>query len=107
MAWIQDLKIAHKFGLIGLLMLLLSLPPTGLLLHQELRTMQTASAEHAGVQPLGDLLTLLRLTQIHRGLSTNWLGGNAGLAASRETRATEVEQALEKLRGARDRKSVV
>ena len=100
MAWIHNLKISYKFGLIGLLMLLLSLPPTGLLLHQELRTMQSTSAEHAGVQPLGDLLTLLRLTQIHRGLSTHWLGGNADLAASREARATEVDQAVEKLRGA-------
>ena len=100
MAWIHNLKISYKFGLIGLLMLPLSLPPTGLLLHQELRTMQSASAEHAGVQPLGDLLTLLRLTQLHRGLSTNWLGGNADLAASREARATEVDQAVEKLRGA-------
>ena len=100
MAWIHNLKISYKFGLIGLLMLPLSLPPTGLLLYQELRTMQSASAEHAGVQPLGDLLTLLRLTQLHRGLSTHWLGGNAGLAASREARATEVDQAVEKLRGA-------
>ena len=100
MAWIQNLKIAHKFGLIGLLMLLPSLPSTGLFLHQQLSAMQTADAERDGVQPLGALLTLLRLTQLHSGLSTNWLGGNAGLTANREARATEVDQAVDKLIGA-------
>ena len=94
MAWIQDLKIAHKFGVIGLLMLLLSLPPTGLLLQQQWRSLQTAQAEHGGVKPIGDLLNLVRLTQIHRGLSVGWLGGNAGMADQREARAGELDQAL-------------
>ena len=94
MAWIQNLRIAHKFALIGLLMLVLGLPPTTLLLLQQLGSMRVAQAEHDGVKPVGELLALVRLTQIHRGLSVNWLGGNAGIAAQRQDQAVEVDQAL-------------
>ena len=94
MAWIQNLRIAHKFALIGLLMLVLAVPPTALLMKRQMGSMQAAQAEHDGVKPVGELLALVRLTQIHRALSVNWLGGNAGMAAQRQGQAAEVDQAL-------------
>ena len=97
MAWIDHIKLSHKFALIGALIALLTVPPTTLLVLQQVDKLAVARAERDGVQPLGELLAVLRLTQIHRGLSTNWLGGNAGMAASREAKSTELDQALDTL----------
>ena len=95
---IRKLRITHKFGLITALMLLMGLPPMGVLALQQWRDIQSTEAELDGVRPLGDALALMRHTQLHRGLSTNWLAGQAVLAAPREAKALEVEQALGQLR---------
>jgi methyl-accepting chemotaxis protein len=94
MQLIRNLKIAQKFALIGLLALILAAIPTAMLLASLFKNVDAAVAERAGVKPLGDVLQLIRLTQLHRGLSTNWLGGNASLQASREARAAEVDKAM-------------
>ena len=91
---IRNLKLGQKFGLIAGLMVVLCAPPTALLLRQQLADIRTATAERAGTQPLADLLMLVRLTQLHRGQSAQWLGGAAAAAGPREARAGEVDQAL-------------
>ncbi len=94
---IRNLRIAYKFGLITGLLLLMALPPMGVLALQKWREIQSTDAELSGVRPLGDALALLRQTQLHRALSTHWLAGQAVLAAPREAKALEVEQALAQL----------
>ena len=82
---LQNLPIGRKFALIGLLMLLLCLPPVVLLVMQTTDTIRSTRQEREGVQPVGTLLQMLRQTQVHRGASTGWLGGNEGLKARRWT----------------------
>ncbi|MDO9284048.1 MAG: methyl-accepting chemotaxis protein [Aquabacterium sp.] len=94
MSFLHNLRLGQKFLLIGLLMLALCAPPTVAVVMMLVRDIQTVRAEHDGVKPVGDLLKLVRLTQVHRGASTGWLGGNEGLKAARETHAAELDKAL-------------
>ena len=94
MRFLQNLSIGRKFTLIGLLMLLVCVPPTGLLLNQALDTMRVTRMEREGVQPVGTLLQLVRQTQVHRGASTGWLGGNEGLKARREAQAVDLDKTM-------------
>ena len=91
---IRNLKLGPKFGLIACLMVTLCAPPATLLLRQKLADIRTATDERAGTQPLGDLLKLVRLTQLHRGQSAQWLGGAAATAGQREARAGEIDLAM-------------
>jgi methyl-accepting chemotaxis protein len=94
MPFLQNLSIGRKFALIGLLMLLMCVPPAGLLLVQTLDTMRSTRMERDGVQPVGTLLQLVRQTQVHRGASTGWLGGNEGLKARREAQAVDLDKTM-------------
>jgi methyl-accepting chemotaxis protein len=98
--FIRDLKIRQKFLLIAALAVVFCAPPTTLLIRDELQALSTGSAKRAGVAPVGALLKLIRLTQVHRGLSTNWLGGNDSLQSSRESHAVELDQAMEQMMAA-------
>jgi methyl-accepting chemotaxis protein len=95
--FIRDLKLWHKFLLIGGLAVLLCAPPTALLTIDQFRAIRMARAEHDGVAPVGAVLKAIRLAQVHRGVSTSWLGGNDSLQASREARAAELDQAMASL----------
>jgi methyl-accepting chemotaxis protein len=53
-----------------------------------------AHGEMAGLQPAADLLSLVKATQEHRGLSTALLSGNEGLAARRQAKQAEIDKAL-------------
>jgi len=97
---IRNLNIGQKFLLIALLALALCLPPTGLLLRSEWQGLQDAQNEAAGVPAVGAVLQTIRLTQMHRGISTNWLSGNAGLADARQARAAELDKAMAALAAA-------
>ncbi len=94
MRFIRDLKIRHKFLLIAVLAAAFCTPPTLLLVRDQLRSLANDRAERAGVVPVGALLDTLRLTQVHRGLSTNWLGGNEAVQASRVSRAAELDRSM-------------
>jgi len=91
---IRHLLVWQKFAAMAVLALAGVLPLVGLMLHDLHANQQAAQAEQQGIAPVGKVLALLRLTQMHRGLSTSWLGGNDGLAANRSARAAEVDQAL-------------
>ena len=94
MRFIRDLKIGHKFLLIAALAAFFCTPPTLLLLRSEFRLLAKANAERTGVAPVGALLDTIRLTQVHRGISTNWLGGNEAVQASRVSRAAELDRSM-------------
>ncbi len=102
MKYLQNLPIGRKFALIGVLMLLLCMPPASLMVLQTLDTMRSTRLEHAGVQPVGTLLSIVRQTQVHRGASTGWLGGNEGLKARRETQAAALDKAMATLQADTD-----
>ncbi len=94
MSFVRDLPLRLKFALLAALMVLLCTPPTVLLTVEAFDDIRTTQAERAGVQPVGTLLKLVRQTQVHRGASTGWLGGNDGLKARREAQATELDATL-------------
>jgi len=97
---IRDLKIWQKFMLLAALAVALCTPPTVLLVLGQARTLQSVSDEQAGISPVGALLPLIRQTQTHRGVSAQWLGGNDSLQASRQTRATELDRAMDAMQSA-------
>ncbi|MCZ8253918.1 MAG: nitrate- and nitrite sensing domain-containing protein, partial [Hylemonella sp.] len=93
-SFISNLKFAHKFVLIGLLALLMLAVPSTMVVTANLSQLETIRQEVAGIEPAGDVLRLIQLTQQHRGLSAVFLGGNEAIAATRQTKQAEVERAL-------------
>ncbi len=94
MKFLRNLPLGRKFFILGLLMVGACLPPTALMVNDVLANMASARAERAGIDPVGGVLQLLRETQVHRGTTTGWLGGNDTLAERRAAQAGLVDKAL-------------
>ncbi len=99
-ALIRNLKLSQKFGLIGLLAVLMVAIPATLTVRDNLSTLQVTRSEAAGMAPAAAMLKLIQLTQQHRGLSAGVLGGNESMVATRQARQGEVNQAFEAARQA-------
>ena len=97
-SFIGNLRFSHKFMLIGALALGMLAVPTALLVQGYVANIGAAQREVAGLAPSADALRLIQLTQQHRGLSATVLGGNEGLAAARQAKQLEVEQALARMK---------
>ena len=97
---IRDLKIWQKFMLLAAIAVALCTPPTVLLVLGQAKTLQSASDEQAGIAPVGAMLLLIRQSQMHRGVTAQWLGGNDSLQTTRQTRATELDRAMEAMQSA-------
>ena len=97
MTFLQNLRLGQKFLLIGLLMLALCVPMAAMLVSSGLNAIDVSRQERDGVEPVGRLLKLMRQTQVHRGASAGWLGGNEDLKARREAQSAEVDKALDGL----------
>ena len=97
-SFIGNLRFLHKFMLIGALALGMLAVPTALLMQGYVANIGAAQREVAGLAPSADALRLIQLTQQHRGLSAAVLGGNEGLAAARQAKQLEVEQALARMK---------
>jgi methyl-accepting chemotaxis protein len=95
--FINNLKLAHKFVLLGLIAALMLALPSVMMVRDRLGTVRTAGVELSGVAPLSDALAVIRLTQQHRGLSAAVLAGNAAMDAQRQAKAAELAQALARL----------
>ena len=94
---IANLKMSRKFALIAALGLAMVALPAWLTINTQLATLATAQAEANGIEPSGDMLKLIQLTQQHRALSALVLGGNEATgSAARQAKHDEVEQALAK-----------
>jgi diguanylate cyclase (GGDEF)-like protein/PAS domain S-box-containing protein len=96
--FISNLKLSRKFTLIGVLVLAMVAMPVWLVIKTAVTTLSVARAEAAGIAPSGDMLTLIKLTQQHRGQSAMVLAGNDGVRAARQANRTEVEQAMSRVR---------
>jgi len=93
-AFISNLRMAHKFLLVGFIAALMLVVPSLWVVRMDLDKIQSARSESAGMQPSRDALTLIQFTQQHRGLSAGMLAGNAAMVAARQAKQAEVERAL-------------
>ena len=95
---IGNLKMAHKFLLVGLLGLGMAVVPAWIAIERAIRDLSTARSEASGLPPAAEVLRLIQLTQQHRGLSAMLLSGNESVASRRADKQAEVEQALARVR---------
>jgi len=91
---ISNLRMAHKFLLVGLIALVMLAVPSTLVLQDRIGQWSTARHELAGLPPLHATLSLIRLAQQHRGFSAGMLAGNEAMVAKRQAKQTEVDEAL-------------
>ncbi len=96
---IANLRFAHKFVLIGVVVLLMLIAPVSIAVRAELQNFQAARNEASGLAPAGDLIKLLQLSQQHRGLSAGYLGGNESVKSPREAKRVEVDAAFDRVKG--------
>ncbi|WP_310564010.1 methyl-accepting chemotaxis protein [Hydrogenophaga sp.] len=96
--FIAQLRLAHKFLVLGLIALLMVSLPVTFAVRGELTVWEAARAEAAGIAPAGHILQLVQLSQQHRGLSANVLGGNEALQGEREKRQAAIGQLLPQVR---------
>ncbi len=99
---LDRLSLPGKFILLGLLALTLIAVPTALYILGTLAHDRQATQEARGLQPVQELLQLIRLTQQHRGLSAAVLGGDRTLLEARQRKQAEVERAFEQTAGVFD-----
>jgi methyl-accepting chemotaxis protein len=92
--FVGNLKLGHKFALIGMIALVMVAAPTVLWVHNELATLATARLEAAGMPPAGAVLKIIQTTQQHRGISAGFLGGNESLKDQRAAKQSDVDQAF-------------
>ncbi len=95
-AFIRHLRLAHKLLLLGLIAALLVAVPLTTYVRDALGGLQSIDAERQGLAPSRALLDVVRLAQIHRGMTATVLGGKADAEPQRQARASEVEQAVQR-----------
>ena len=91
---LNDLKLGHKFVLVGVLAAAMTAVPATLAISGKLDEIGSARAQRAGIAPAGATLTLIKLTQQHRGLTAGVLAGNTAMREKAEAKRAEVGQAL-------------
>ncbi len=95
MALLSRISLLQKFAILALIGVLVSVLPTFLHVRDALRTMERARLEASGAAPLTALGLVVQRMQVHRGLSSGMLGGDAALAARRPAARDLVNQAVE------------
>ena len=98
--FVANLYLWQKFALIGLISMCALVPPFWLVTKSHLAELAAARSELSGIAPAGAVLSLVRATQMHRGLAVRWLAGDASVKAAREAKRSEVDQAVAKARTA-------
>jgi len=91
---VANMRLSRKLGLVGLIVLVMVALPMGLYLQRMWQSIESTSAELNGIAPSRSLLNLMRLTQQHRGLSANVLGGKVELEAQRAAKQAEIDAAV-------------
>ena len=92
-----NLRLAHKFLLIGAIAMVMAALPTAMAVRGELSVWQAARGETQGIPAAGAALKLVQLTQQHRGLSANVLAGNDSVKDARAQRQADVDAAFARL----------
>ena len=93
---IDNLRLSHKFLLVGALTLAMLAVPMGLVLSTGLASLSRSAAALAGVAPAVTVAQQIQLMQQHRGQSANLLSGKEEARAPREAlqaRSLEAMQA--------------
>lgn len=92
---LERLSFSGKFGLLGVLALVLIVVPTILYVLGALNSGRQAERELRGIAPVQALLQVVALTQQHRGLAATTLGGDSGLQQARQAKQAELQRAFE------------
>ena len=101
--WIVNLPLRLKFVLLSVVALLMAGAPASLVLTQSVGIHRGLLQEHAGLQPAGTLLQLVRLTQEHRGLSAAiFSGADGSKQADRAERGKSIDALYASLDGQMD-----
>ena len=95
-SFIRNLRLVHKLLLLGVIAALLVTVPLTAYVRDALGGLQAIDAERQGLAPSRSLLDVVRLAQIHRGMTATVLGGKADAEPQRQARAGEVEQAIQR-----------
>ncbi|WP_342113909.1 methyl-accepting chemotaxis protein [Pseudoduganella sp. OTU4001] len=90
---LNRLKLWQRFALLGLMALLLVTPPSYLFVTENNKNIAFSIAEHAGLKPGAQALSMLQSIQQHRGLSAAFVGGGQ-LASERSAKEAEVNRLL-------------
>ncbi len=91
---VSRLKLWQKFTLVCSIALLLAGGLSWLLMRHYYQDIRTVQSELSGLEPMRDVVSLVKLTQQHRGLSAGLLAGDAQLQADQRAKQAEVGQAL-------------
>src|SRR5690349_15139298 len=91
---LDHITLRGKFTVIGLLAVAMLALPSSFLFSAEWTHQSDAQREAAAIAPARALLQLLRLTQQHRGLAAQALGGNEQAGAARAERQAEIDKAM-------------
>ena len=93
-AFIRNLRFAHKFLVIGLLVALMLIVPTIGFVRADLDKVDTAQGEVGGLVPIQSVLKLTQLTQQDRGLSAAVLSGSEAQVAALQAKEAQVSEGL-------------
>ena len=94
-SFIQNLRLARKLVLLGAIAALLVAVPLTAYVRNALADLTTIATERAGLAPSHALLEVVRLAQIHRGMTATVLGGKADVEPQRQARAAELQKAVQ------------
>ncbi|MBB4845664.1 methyl-accepting chemotaxis protein [Paucibacter oligotrophus] len=76
------------------------LVPTLSLINGKLDQVQVARLEFEGVEPARQAVQLIKLLQVHRGMTAVWLGGNKAVESKRQEQQAAVEAQFARLKAA-------
>ncbi|MYN05473.1 HAMP domain-containing protein [Pseudoduganella sp. DS3] len=92
-----QLKLGHKFMILGLIAALLAIIPAYLYMREAGKVLQAYQGEHEGLPVVVDGLKVVQYTQQHRGLSALVLGGVQAAAEKRRAKQVEADAAYDRL----------
>jgi hypothetical protein len=92
-----QLKLGHKFMILGLIAALLAIIPAFLYMSEAGKVLDAYESEHEGLPIVVDGLKVVQYTQQHRGLSALVLGGVSAVAEKRRAKQAEADAAYGRL----------
>ncbi len=90
---LSRMRLWQKFMLLSVLGLLMASIPTALFLRESNKSLDAYEFEQQGLQPMARVLSMIQLTQQHRGLSALVLGGVPGADDKRAAKQAEADAA--------------
>ena len=98
--WLQRLRLAHNFLILGLIALLMALIPLGLYIEDLVDEIQQAELEAKGMPPILGINAAVQYLQAHRGTTAGMLGGDSTMEQRRPGVRDAVNQQLEQAQAA-------